>query len=244
MKNARGDTLINVELTARIMAILVIGATCSLGEAVVDKLLSMDIDVIAVEDSHFERNSTMLEFSTANLGVEGNGYSISFDGSDADIVVGKDLLIHDLLPARIDKWLAPEILSWANGDNVETRSRYWLSVIDAANAIAQILKAEIKLNGIHMCGRREWLSVDSRAEFEMLWQRTNQGISGDFTADTLFGHSIAGMDAKPINEADGERPDLDPLHEILLELTGDGWRPLIPFRTGLMNLIAGLLPPA
>ncbi len=78
----------------------------------------------------------------------------------------------------------------------------------------------------------------------MLWQRTNQGISGDFTAETLFGHSIAGMDAKPVNEADGERPDLDPLHEILLGLTGDGWRPLIPFRTALMNLIAGLFPPA
>ena len=222
------------------MAIRVIGAACSLGEAVVDKLLSMDIDVVAVEESHFQRNSTMLEFSTANLSVNGNGYSISFDGSDADIVVGKDLLIHDLLPARVDKWLAPEILGWANGDNVDSRSRYWLSVIDAANAIAQILKAEIKLNGIHMCGRREWLPADSRAEFEMLWQRTNQGISGDFTAETLFGHSIA----KPINEADGERPDLDPLHEILLGLTGDGWRPLIPFRTALMNLIAGLFPPA
>ena len=218
--NITRDSLINVEPIARIMAIRVIGATCSLGEAVVDKLLSMDID------------------------VDGDGYSISFDGSEADIVVGKDLLIHDLLPARIDKWLAPEILGWANGDNVDSRSRYWLSVIDAANAIAQILKAEIKLNGIHMCGRREWLPVDSRAEFEMLWQRTNQGISGDFTAETLFGHSIAGMDAKPINEADGERPDLDPLHEILLGLTGDGWRPLIPFRTALMNLIAGLFRPA
>ena len=244
MKIKSRDTLINVELTAHIMAIHVIGATCSLGEAVVDKLLSMDVDVVAIEESHFQRNSTMLEFSTASLSMDGDGYSISFDGSDADIVVGKDLLIHDLLPTRIDKWLAPEILGWANGENADARSRYWLSVIDAANTIAQILKAEIKLNGIHMCGRREWTSVDSRAEFEMLWQRTNQGISGDFTADTLFGHSIAGMDAKPINEEDGERPDLDPLHEILLKLTGDGWRPLIPFRTALMNLIAGLLPSA
>ena len=59
----------------------------------------------------------------------------------------------------------------------------------------------------------------------------------------MFGHSIAGMEAKPITEEDGQRPDLEPLHQILLDLTGDGWRPLIPFRTALMSLIAGLMPP-
>ncbi len=225
------------------MAIRVIGATCSLGEAVVDKLLSMDIDVIAIEQSHRQRNSTLLEFSTVNLNMEGNGFSVSFDGSDADIVIGRDLVIHDLLPTRVDKWLVPEILDWANGNTSGKKSRYWLSVIDAANAISQIAKAEIKLLDIHMCGRREWLPIDSKAEFDMLWQRTNQGISGEFTAETLFGHSIAGMEAKPITEEDGQRPDLEPLHQILLDLTGDGWRPLIPFRTALMSLIAGLMPP-
>ena len=223
------------------MAILVIGATCSLGEAVVDKLLSLDIDVVAVEKSHQQRNATMLQYSVANLLTDGSGFSISFDGSNADIVVGRDLLIHDILPTRIDKWMAPEILSWANGENVDCSSRYWLSIIDAANAIAHIVKAEIKLDGIHMCGRREWLASDSKAEFEMLQQRTHQGVSGKFTAETLFGHEIAGMEAKPITESNGERPNLDPLHEILLELNGDGWRPLIPFRTALMALIAGLL---
>ena len=126
-------------------------------------------------------------------------------------------------------------------EDSELNSRYWLSVLDAANAIAHLAKSEIKVNQMHMCGRREWSSIDSRAEFEMLWQRTNQGLRGDFTAETLFGHEIAGMEAKPITEDVHTRPDLDPLHEILLEITGDGWRPLIPFRTALMALIAGLL---
>jgi hypothetical protein len=49
------------------------------------------------------------------------------------------------------------------------------------------------------------------------------------------------MDAKPISEISGNRPDLAPLHDLLLDLTGDGWRPLVPFRTALMSLIAGLL---
>ncbi|MBT4066439.1 MAG: hypothetical protein HOE76_04395 [Euryarchaeota archaeon] len=223
------------------MAILILGATCSLGEAVVDKLLSMDIDVIAAEDSHYKRNSTLLEYSTANLYSEGDGYSISFDGSDANLVVGKDLIIHDLIPSRADKWLAPEIIRWANGEDMNSSPRYWLSVIDAANAIAHILRAEKKINRIDMCGRREWLAKDSKSEFEMLWQRTHQGTSGKFTAETLFGHEIAGMDAKPISEISGNRPDLAPLHDLLLDLTGDGWRPLVPFRTALMSLIAGLL---
>jgi hypothetical protein len=223
------------------MAILVVGATCSLGESVVDKLLTMDVDVIAKEKSHRERNRTLLEYSDVSLQETGSGFSISFDGSDADIVIGKDLMIHDLLPTRADRWLSPEIQKWIDGEPFETESRFWVSVIDAANAIAQIAKAELKVEGMHMCGRREWSSNDSRAEFEMLWERTNQGITGNFTVETLFGHEIAGMDAKPITHIDAERPNLNPLHEILLQLTGDGWRPLIPFRTALMALIAGII---
>ena len=83
------------------MAILILGATCSLGEAVVDKLLSMDIDVIAAEDSHYKRNSTLLEYSTANLYSEGDGYSISFDGSDAELcfIQGIETLNFEEIPA-------------------------------------------------------------------------------------------------------------------------------------------------
>ncbi len=222
------------------MAIEVIGATCSLGEAVIDKLLLMDVDVIAKEGNHVTRNAALLDYSTASLLREGSGFSISFDDSDADIVVGKDLLIHDLLPSRADKWMAPELIGWVNGKPIIGPPRYWLSVIDAANAIAHITRAEKKVDSIHMCGRREWACKDSKSEFEMLWQRTNQGISGNFTAEVLFGHEIAGMEAKPIVDEINLRPDLDPLHQLLLDLTGDGWRPLIPFRTALMSLIAGL----
>ena len=243
MKNTRRDKVINSELTAANMAIKVIGATCSLGEAVIDKLLMMDVNVIAKEENHLNRNASLLDYSTADIVREGSGFSISFDDSDADIVVGKDLIVHDLLPSRADKWLAPEIINWAKGDDIAGPSRYWLGVIDAANAIAHILKADVRLDNVHMCGRREWSSEDTKSEFDMLWQRTNQGISGNFTADVLFGHEIAGMDAKPIVDEVNQRPDLDPLHQLLLSLTGDGWRPLIPFRTALMTLIAGLQEP-
>ena len=225
------------------MAIVVKGATCSLAEAVVDRLLSWDIDVVASEDSHIKRNLTLLKFSPATLSKSGEGFSISFDGSRADIVVGVDLIIHDLLPSRADRWLVPEIQSWLKGEKVESKPRYWLCVLDAAEAIAHILKAGKKIDNIQMCGRREWLPEDSYVEFELLLRRTAQGQSGRFTKETLFNHSLSGMNAKPIAELTGKRPDLEPLHNLLLTLNGDGWRPLIPFRTGLMNLIAGLTQP-
>ncbi len=222
------------------MAIVVRGATCSLGESVVDRLLSWDIDVIASEPSHAERNSSLLQFSPVSLKSEGTGFSISFDGSDADIIVGKDLIIHDLLPSRNDRWLVPEVLAWYSGLESPGQPRYWLGVEDAAHGIASILRNERKVTGIHMCGRREWLPEDTKAELTMLLERTGQGQTGEFTAATLFGHSIAGMEAKPIVEGASKRPDLGPIHELLLELTGDGWRPLTPLRTSLMTLIAGL----
>ncbi|MAK95896.1 MAG: hypothetical protein VX366_07650 [Candidatus Thermoplasmatota archaeon] len=223
------------------MAIVVIGATCSLGELVVDKLLAMDIDVVAKEESHLKRNQDLLKYSNSSLESKGEGFSISFDGSNADIIIGTDIIVQDLLPTKVDRWIAPEFQSWIDGDGDDFPSRYWLSVIDAANAIAHIVQAEQRVTGIFMCGRREWECDDSRAEFEMLWKRTEQGISGEFTKDTLFGHQIAGMVPKPMDTGLSKRPNLDPLHNLLLDITGDGWRPMIPFRTGLMTLIAGML---
>ena len=223
------------------MAIKVIGATCSLGEAVIDKLLSLDVDVIAVERSHVVRNQSVLKYTKSKIFTEGEGFSVSFDNTEADIVVGKDIIVHDLIPTRVDKWLAPEIANWLAGEEYVGKPRFWVSVLDAAHAIAHISKAEIKLNSMEMCGRREWSSQDSKAEFDMLWQRTNQGQSGEFTAETLFGHEIAGMGPKPITSVGNQRPDLTKLHETLLELTGEGWRPMVQMRTMLMTLIAGVL---
>ena len=103
----------------RTMAIVVIGATCSLGEAVVDKLLSMDVDVVAIEESHKIRNASLLKYSDATLSEQGDGYSISFDGSSADIIVGDNLLIHDLIPTRNDRWMSDEFRNWLIGKDCE-----------------------------------------------------------------------------------------------------------------------------
>jgi len=228
------------------MAIVVKGATCSLGEAVVDRLLSKDIDVVATEGSHAKRNSDLLKFSSSRLLTEGNGFSISFDGSEANIIIGTDLIIHDLIPSRVDRWLTDELKKWltslSNDEDIPLvgPSRYWLSILDAADGITQLARTNTKVEKMHMCGRREWEAKDTIAELRMLWERTSQGISGNFTPETLFGHSIAGMEAKPITLQENDRPDLEPLHNQLITIGADGWRPLIPFRTAIMSLLAGI----
>ena len=229
------------------MAIVVKGATCSLGEAVVDRLLSKDHDVVAIEESHAKRNVDLLEFSSSELLTEGNGFSISFDGSEADLIIGTDLIIHDLIPSRADQWLVGELMKWltclSNDEEISVAGppRYWLSILDAADGIAQLALTNTRVEKMHMCGRREWEAKDTIAELRMLWERTTQGASGNFTPETLFGHSIAGMDAKPITLQGNNRPDLEPLHNQLIALGTDGWRPLIPFRTAIMSLLAGIL---
>jgi nucleoside-diphosphate-sugar epimerase len=229
------------------MAIVVRGATCSLGEAVVDRLLSMDIDVVAVEKSHQDRNSDLLNYSDVNVFSEGDGFSISFDGSKADLMIGTQVIVHDLIPSRADKWLTGEVKEWisllSNGEEIpiEGPSRYWLSVLDAADGIVQLARTETRVENMHMCGRREWEAKDTIAELKMLWERTIQGISGNFTPETLFGHSIAGMEVKPITLQNNERPNLEPLHNQLIALGTDGWRPLIPLRIAIMSLLAGIL---
>ena len=229
------------------VAIVVKGATCSLGEAVVDKLLSWDVNVVATEESHFIRNASLLEYSNSQLLDEGEGFSVSFDLSEADLIIGKDLIISDLLPSRRDKWLTDDVEIWItdlldkDSTTYQGPERYWLCVLDAAEAIANFCRNEIRVKNMHMCGRRKWESKDSLAELKMLLTRTIQGISGRFTSDTLFGHSIAGMEAKPIVLLSEKRPDLEPLHNQLIAIGTDGWRPLIPFRTAMMNLLAGIL---
>ena len=94
----------------------------------------MDIDVVATEDSHRIRNEPSEIFSS-KTSVTGEGYSISFDGSTADLVIGENLIVHDLIPTRNDRWMPDEFKSWSTGKVYIGKPRYWLSVIDAATLL-------------------------------------------------------------------------------------------------------------
>jgi hypothetical protein len=226
------------------MTVQVMGAYCSLSESLITRLLSLDISVICDNQSHhLQINSTLLDHTEAKLLDKGSAFSISFDGSAADIIIGVDLIISDLIPSRPDnRWSAEPFLAWAKGElSVSDTVNWWLAEADAASAIARICQANKLCDAIELCGRRSWKESDTFSEFSNLWQRTAMGQSGNFTPQALSHKPISGMEAMPIEEEMVTRPKLDAIHNLLNEIDGEGWRPLTPLRTALMTLIAGII---
>jgi len=244
-----GDTLKNTALLVPLagvvkMTVQVKGASCSLSESLITRLLSLGTSVICDNQPHHQQiNSVLLTHSEAKLLDSGNAFSISFDNSDADIVIGVDLIISDLIPSRPDnKWSAQPFLAWAQGESTFSDNvNWWLAEADAASAIARICRAKKLCDAIELCGRRSWKEIDTFSEFSNLWQRTVMGQSGNFTPQILSHKPISGMDAIPITEESATRPKLDATHSLLNEIDGEGWRPLTPLRTALMTLIAGII---
>ena len=226
------------------MTVQVKGANCSLSESLITRLLSLDISVICDNQPHHQQiNSVLLAHSEAKLLDSGSAFSISFDDSDADIVIGVDLIVSDLIPSRPDdKWSAQPFLSWAQGESsCSDNVNWWLAEADAAAAIARICRANKLCTAIKLCGRRVWKEVDTFSEFSNLWQRTVMGQSGNFTPQALTHKPISGMEAIPVTVELVTRPELDATHNLLNEIDGEGWRPLTPLRTALMTLIAGII---
>ena len=226
------------------MAVQVMGAYCSLSESLITRLLSLDISVICDNHSHhLQINSVLLAHTEAKLLNTGSAFSISFDGSVADIVIGVDLKISDLIPSRPDnRWSAEPFLAWAQGElSFSDNVNWWLAEADAASAIARICQANKPCDNIELCGRRSWKGVDTFSEFSNLWQRTAMGKSGNFTPQALSHKPISGMEAIPVGDEIVTRPKLDRIHNLLNDIDGEGWRPLTPLRTALMTLIAGII---
>jgi len=227
------------------MAIEIRGVCGCLGDAVIDRLISWDVDVIVTEPRHTERNALQLKFSQSSILSTGEGYSVSFDGTPADLIIGKHIVVHDIIPSRFDGELVnPELQDWFTSlqNNLplstEFPIRWWVGVTDVADAIARIARAEKKVNSVEICGRREWKPEDAISEIEMLWRRTSQSILGSFDSTALQIQPVPGV---IVDGNRANRPDLSPLNELLKSIDGEGWRPLTPFRSAMMVLIADLI---
>lgn len=120
---------------------------------------------------------------------------------------------------------------------------WWLSQQDAVAGLVGFAKCTSLPKGIiAMCGRREWSLDDTYDQLNMLYQRTLAGASGDFSSEHLKQSPVIGAGVKPVGQVlAGKRPDLSQLHEVMLESSGDGWRPLVPLRTSLMYYLAAKL---
>ena len=71
----------------------------------------------------------------------------------------------------------------------------------------------------------------------MLWKRTSQSLTGSFDSSALQIQPVPGV---IVDGHRANRPDLTPLNNFLKSIDGEGWRPLTPFRSSMMLLIADL----
>lgn len=183
--------------------------------------------------------------------------------SSADLESGSGITtveIHDLLlPSPDSAWGPMEIHTWISalqqeGEEVAELdlnypTRHWVGLRDAVEGLFTLVTGEWKSTGksvLHMCGRRAWSAEVVAAELTGLMRRTMHASTKSFDGEDLspsnpvksvaetVSDSVAGVVSGP----SAERPDLAPLHDALVEIQPEGWRPLTPVRVSLMEAIA------
>ncbi|MAV60261.1 MAG: hypothetical protein CND89_01675 [Marine Group II euryarchaeote MED-G38] len=154
--------------------------------------------------------------------------------------------IYDLLiPEGKNKWGSDILFEWL--ENIKKNNNkplnvdaihYWVHIRDAIEAILVLLLSEessIIKGKLNLSGRRAWSNDSVFEELEMLLLRYTNSINYSHTLESL---SNIPDPVKKNKKYIRERPDLSLLDKELLRAGGDGWHPLTPLRTGLMELLA------
>jgi len=158
---------------------------------------------------------------------------------EADLVVR----VHDLLvPEGVQGWGSQAIYQWsdwimdgAEGEPNSDEPRHWVHVRDATDALAILILSEETTSGtLDLCGRRPWTRESIITEMSLLWGRFTDAVQHSHTVSSLTGSN------SPVSSEKTQaiRPDLGPLHDALLRAGGDGWRPVVPMRVSLMEVLA------
>jgi hypothetical protein len=171
-------------------------------------------------------------------------YAINTENSIENLHKGAVFFhIQDLLMYDKNVEISRDILSWVNGDvlKFDDTTRYWLSPRDASDAIVSCIGLGIDQlpRHISVCGRRGWTMEQTYTEFKSLHHRWKQGKSGQFQSEDLSVNELP-IRIQPFTGSMPSRPNLQPLHTLLLKVRSDGWRPYVPLRTMLMEVIASI----
>ncbi len=218
--------------------------------------MSKSVHLTGTVDAFRQALEDRLKRAGATIMEDPNAADISVslgDGSSADIAIvpsesqycEADLVvrIHDLLvPEGAELWGSQAIHEWADwiiggaeGEPNSDKQRHWVHVRDATDALAILILSEKETSGnIDLCGRRSWSRESIIAEISLLWERFTDAVQHTHTVSSLTGSN------SPVSPSEAEvaRPDLGPLHNALLRAGGDGWRPLVPMRVSLMEVLA------
>ena len=172
------------------------------------------------------------------------------DGQRHDIAnsTGISLCLHDVLPPARDSRGEQMFRVWMQASRSQTtpdlteQHHYWCDLNDVSAIVATILRHPCEDGTYHVSGRRGWTTIETWREFDALVQRTIAGQTGEFGTEHLAARGVPVVEAVAIDEHDAQRarPDLGPLHAMLTEVNGEGWRPKTSLRQSLMMVIAQL----
>jgi len=123
-------------------------------------------------------------------------------------------------------WMLPDEAASAGGG-------YWVAERDVIDAVLR-LSAKVENMNLELCGRRWWGRSEYLHELEMLRERVLSGQSGAFTASVLSRSQAPSIQVQPAWPFAGVEPDIAPLHRVLVELDGEGWRPRLTLREAVM----------
>ena len=174
-------------------------------------------------------------------GASGDIAIVPYDSvpGEADLVVR----VYDLLvPEGAQDWSSQAIHQWADwvmagaeGEPSSDEPRYWVHVRDATDALTILILSKKETSGtLNLCGRRPWTRESIITEISLLWGRFTDAVQHSHTVSSLTGSN------SPVSSEETQvtRPDLGPLHDALLRAGGDGWRPVVPMRVSLMEVLA------
>ena len=163
------------------------------------------------------------------------------DSSNAEMTIS---LIDVIIPNGQREWGNGTLLDWigqikeGRTPEPENGDRFWVNVRDVVDAITVLSLSEgpaVFDGEIPMSGRRAWRNEDVVDEIRVLWERYSNAITHSHTVESLSG---VPSPVRGIGTEKSAPPDLRPLHNALVESGGEGWHPLVPMRTSLMELIA------
>jgi hypothetical protein len=174
--------------------------------------------------------------------------------------------ISDLIPSNAEDELASADLRLLKSDQSDidhNKQHWWVGEVDVIEALSTILlnpNHVLNHSNLHICGRRSWKFRDILSEYELLQNRTKDGQTGHFAPKNLANPKPPGIELQELGTgmvklesmeeieelqikeiALPTRPDLGPLHSVLKEINGEGWRQTQPIRQALMIYLASLV---
>lgn len=120
------------------------------------------------------------------------------------------------------------------------KKHWWISQQDVAAGLVRLIDYTTPLPQLmHICGRRGWTNQETFEQLELLYSRTIAGSSGQFQTSHLESKPVIHPTVAKVSQiTPSSRPDLSIINEVLVQIDGEGWRPLTPLRTSLMHYLA------